>query len=80
MGKAVPDVLIMDSPSGCQVALAYLCHSQLLLTSAARRIAGQGGWPARTGVCRSPRILIVEGGGEVRDCNNSIVRGLGYRR
>jgi hypothetical protein len=29
MGKAVPDVLIMDGPSGCQMAFAYLYPSQL---------------------------------------------------
>ena len=79
MEKAVPDVLIMDGASGCQMALAYLCPSQLSLTSVRRHVASQGGWPVLTCVCRGPRNHILEGGGEVRDCSNIIVCGLGYR-
>jgi hypothetical protein len=45
-----------------------------------RHVVGQGGWPALTCLCWSPRILVVEGGGQVRNCNSIVrVRGLGLR-
>jgi hypothetical protein len=48
-GKAVPDVLIMDSPSGCQMALAYLAlpnyHLRLCGGALLAKVDGQSSHP-----------------------------------